>query len=55
MKSIFGAIVLSFGVKVALDMLGPFFLAHMMLSLDELRTSFAMIFDSVSVYQKAKR
>ena len=55
MKSIFGAIVLSFGVKVAWDMFRPFFLELMMLSPDELRTNFAGISDLVSVYQKGKR
>ena len=55
MKSIFGAVALSVGVKDAWDMIRPFFLELMMLSPDELRVSFAGISDLVSLYKKGRR
>jgi dsRNA-specific ribonuclease len=55
MKSIVGAVALSFGVKDAWEMIRPYFLELMMLSPDELRISFDGISDLVSLYQKGRR
>jgi len=55
MKCVVGALVLAFGVNDAWDILRPFFLELMLLSPEELRTSYMGVSDLVSCYKKGKK